>query len=382
MAKLKGGLSNGPITCAKKDELRQSSDTIAAALGLDAKYIDGFTSERTNAGRNLRGHIPALSAGIDGKPIAFLHQKTSAKRFFGGLKSFFSSEDLAAFTKNGGSWAVLAPAGRFDFPSQMLRAHFSLPWSRKKMNLVSLNRPLGKVVAQLNELSPAAIIAYPSILLRLANEAKEKRLKIPAALIISWGELLSQREGEYISQAFSCPLRDVYISAEGALAAKCAHGSFHATSSGDLAVSPDGRLLLSTNINNALSLVNYETADMAQPVPDCGCGSGKGFLLLGREDDFIRLFGKTIAPEKLSKVMDALEPEKFERYQVAQADDHTLAVALSCPEEERIRLYKKAMEALDALLEGMGVKGVRIALSGQPPASHKRSGKFRKIIGK
>ncbi len=382
MAEMNSGHSTGPKTCAGKDDLRQNFDSIAAALKLSAKEISDHTGERANAGMTLRGHIPVLSGGIDGKPIPFLHQRSSAKRFCVELMSLFGGDELAAFTKSKGNWVVLAPSGRFDFPSQMLSARFSLPWNRKKTSLVSLNRPLGRVVANLNELLPAALIAYPSVLLRLSKEAKERRLKISPALIISWGELLSQSEEEYIARTFNCALRNVYISAEGALAAKCAHGSFHSLGGGDLIVSDDGRLLLSTPINKALSLLDYYTGDIAQAVSVCGCGNGEGFILLGRESDFIRLGGKTIAPHELSALMDLLEPEKIERYQIMQTDGNTLAIALSCPDEERIELYKKAMAALDGLLDSMGVKGVRIALSGQPPAPHKRSGKFRKVVGK
>jgi phenylacetate-CoA ligase len=385
VAEPNGGLSTGQKSFARRDDIRQNFDSIAAALKLTAKNINDFTGERSNAGRSLRGHIPVLSGGICGKPLPFLHQKNAAKRFLNGLLSLFNDDDMAAFAKGGGTWAVLAPAGRFDFPSQMLRARFSLPWNQKKMNIVSLNRPMGKVVSHLNELSPAAIIAYPSVLLRLAKESEEKRLNFSPAFIISWGELLSPREWQYISRAFGCPLRDVYISAEGAFAAKCDHGSFHALGGCDLAPSADGRLLLSADINKALYLSDYATGDMAKAAADCGCGNKDGFILYGKEDDFIRIFGKTIAPQALSDVMDRLEPEgakKVERYQITQADDHTLAVALSCPEGERVLLFKKAMAALDGLLEGMGIEGVRIALSGQPPAPHKRSGKFRKVIGR
>ena len=367
------------MTELKKADIRREYGSRLSAVGVTEQNLTAFLKNKANAGGKLRGMLPVMTSGVEGKALCVLYDKVAVKRIIQGLWQLFTKEELAAQKKTGGRWAVLAPSGRFDVFSQVIAAMFAMPWSSKKHNLVSINSPLSKIVKSLNELAPAVLVGYPSVLEQLAAEAEGGRLTISPALVISWGELLENQTEREISGAFGCRVQDVYISAEGAFAAKCACGYFHA---GGCALRVlDGGSVILTSENKAFPLAGYDTGDIGKAVQGCDCGKGGGFLLKGRRSDGFVFAGKEMLGETLIAAMDAQMDEGVERYQLRQADENTLAVHIKCAQENRIELFRKSMSAVEAALAAQGISGVRIALGSEPPTPHKRSGKYRKTMG-
>ena len=370
----------GEAPIQTRSAVREIYGQFAAANSISAKDIAEFIKKKENAGRKLRGILPVLTGGIDAKTLPVLHGKASVKNFRKNTEAVLAG-DYASFKKNGGKWAVLSPAGRFDLPSQMALACLGLPWEIKRRLIVSINQPLSKIVSELGEYAPAALVGYPSVLLHLANEAAEGRLKITPVAIVCWGEVLRAQEEAAIVAAFNCKVIDVYMSAEGAMAKKCGHGSFHALNGCTIDIGEAGEILLNNGVNTAFPLMRYDTGDVGESVGVCPCGQSGGFRLLGRRSDYLTFGERIVPPDALIGAMDALAEKGVERYQIKQADENTLAIHLLCPADERFALFRQCMGAVESALAGLGIDGVRIALGGDAPAAHKRSGRFRRITG-
>lgn len=159
-------------------------------------------------------------------------------------------------------------------------------------------------VAELTRRQPAEIIGYPSAIAVVANFLRKTGAVgvIRPKVVVTNSETLFAWQRDTIEQAFHCPVRDYYGSAESVVfAPQCAAGAYHFSpllgvaeivDRDGAAVQPGdtGRLLCTTLTNDVMPLVRYEIGDdavrLAGPCP-CGSPLDGASEIIGRHDDAV-----------------------------------------------------------------------------------------------
>lgn len=166
------------------------------------------------------------------------------------------------------------------------------------------DRTLPYYVEELARRQPRELIGYPSAISLVAGHinASEKRGLVTPHVVITNSETLFAWQREAIEQAFGCPVRDYYGSAEALVfATQCAAGAYHfdpllgiaeIVDSAGQPVAPGqaGRLLCTTLTNDVMPLVRYEIGDAAVKLEaPCTCGSvfDGAREIIGRQDDVV-----------------------------------------------------------------------------------------------
>ncbi|GLZ39217.1 hypothetical protein [Actinokineospora sp. NBRC 105648] len=171
---------------------------------------------------------------------------------------------------------------------------------------VPVTRPLDEIVEALNRFQPNQILAYPSILWRLALEQQEGRLDIKPEVMLGGAEPLFPHMRETIENAFGAPVIDFYGTSETWMLACSMPGRTELHLGEDLAVYepvdaahepvPAGtraaKLLVTNVINKVFPLIRYEIADEVLVLDDHTGGDNPGpwtgrriAPVAGRHDD-------------------------------------------------------------------------------------------------
>jgi phenylacetate-coenzyme A ligase PaaK-like adenylate-forming protein len=194
--------------------------------------------------------------------------------------------------------------------------------------------PLAEIVAGLNRACPTVLRGYPSMLHRLALEARAGRLHIAPCLLIGGAEPLPANARREIEDVFGAPVIDAYAASETYGLAISFPGSPNMHLIEDVAVCepvdragsavPPGQtsaaLLVTNVINRVLPLIRYELTDevtfLAEPNP--GPWAGRRVAPVeGRSDHlFTYAGGVTVHPHVFRSALTQL-PDICE-YQVRQ----------------------------------------------------------------
>jgi len=173
--------------------------------------------------------------------------------------------------------------------------------------------PLSAIVSGLNDFQPKGLLAYPSVLHRLAIEQEAGRLRIAPKLAFCGAEPLHQHMREAIERAFGATVINTYACSEGWMIGCSFPGSPSLHMVEDTAVYepvdalgrpvPPGvrsaKLLVTNVINHALPLIRYELTDevtfIDEPAPP-GPWTGRRIEAIeGRLDDLFVYPGDVVA---------------------------------------------------------------------------------------
>lgn len=149
----------------------------------------------------------------------------------------------------------------FIDPCNIGIAHYRLSFDER--NLSTVTRFLEKI----NVLQPKVLILKPSLFLALAKcmELLELGFNFEVDLVISSGQYLDTVTESMISEMLSCSIYDCYIASESGLIGwrNSSQSVFNLDRSNisEIYVNEEGRLLVSTNSNSVIGLVNYTIGD-------------------------------------------------------------------------------------------------------------------------
>jgi len=257
--------------------------------------------EKRAPGRSL---LSVQTTGSTGHPLTI---SLTDSEFIQGL-TFIAYGFLRSGAKMTDSFAqILVPSihrGSFLFERMgLLRQRF-----------IDLRQGVEKTISQLNEFQPKVIYSYPSVLALMAKDNLQSHpLEYPVRLLITHGEMLSDRCRALLSQAFSCPVRDSYGAAEVfRIAFECQFNRLHiipdsvvvevdestldSNGAADIIVTP---LYLKT-----MPLIRYKLGDRVILSEDpCPCGSNFTTIrkIVGRSDDDLTLpSGKRISARAIN----------------------------------------------------------------------------------
>ena len=146
--------------------------------------------------------------------------------------------------------------------------------------------PIAEIVAGLNDFQPTDLFSYPSMLSRLAHEARRGELRISPLELNCGAEPLLPEARADIEAAFGRPVINLYAAAEVGVIARSFPGSSGLHLNEDNAVyelvdgenrpvsvgTPASKLLVTNVVNHVMPLIRYEITDevvmLAGPNPD------------------------------------------------------------------------------------------------------------------
>jgi phenylacetate-CoA ligase len=236
-------------------------------------------------------------------------------------------------------------AARFGIPREGLRCvvaggkatHMSFAMTRTfggATNSVAVpaSLPLDVIVAKLNELHPAVLSGFASMVATLAHEQLAGRLQIQPGAVWTGSEPLLPEMRTIITEAWAVPIINSYGTSEGAFASDCGEGrGLHLAE--DLCifepVDEAGRpvavgetsaaVLVTPFYNRTMPLIRYLITDEVTLLDgECPCGSGLRRIadIAGRNDDLFRYGDTVIHPIAFRSVLG--RHRDIVEYQVVQ----------------------------------------------------------------
>jgi len=236
---------------------------------------------------------------------------------------------------------------------------------------------------------PTILVAPPSILLRLADAAREGRLQGPyPQKVYSVAEVLEVSDARRIATALGQPrIHQIYQCTEGFLAYTCPQGTIHLNE--DTLIFEreelgDGRFVpIITDLRRrAQPIVRYRLGDILRRRADpCPCGSALQAIerIEGRTGDTLRLPSVTdpvstvpVYADLVSRAM--VYAEGFRDYRVEQTGPVRIEVALDTDDPSALR---SVSAELHALADRMGARRPELVFV---PFRHDPATKLRRVM--
>lgn len=234
------------------------------------------------------------------------------------------------------------------------------------------------------------IWGYPGSLDILAQRALELRWNRPLIAASTWGDTLSTKQRDRISNIFKAKVFDSYGVAEGVqIAAQCEEGNYHIMMLDTVVEILDengqavkeneiGRVVLTRLHAGASPLIRYEVGDLAKRAREESCPCGRTFPLLGgvygRESDLIYTpEGNRLIVHFFTGILEHFK--SIESFQIQQSEIGaiTLLIVPSGQEEVDQNQIKNALYE-----KGTGGLSINIEIVNEIPLS--KAGKRKFVI--
>lgn len=191
-------------------------------------------------------------------------------------RMFISDKEFRTFSHQGSKTVII---------SATENSQFIASW-KKSTTVLSVFSPIEQIAQDLEQINPALLWAYPSILEKLAGLQKKGRLNLKPTLIIAGGEPLDDLLRNDLSMVFDCPVRNSYSSKEaGVIAYECSMGHLHINDdwvilepvdSNNKPVSPgttSDKVLITNLYKTDYPAIRMELGDRVTLHTECPCGN-------------------------------------------------------------------------------------------------------------
>jgi phenylacetate-CoA ligase len=391
-----------PVT---KPELMDNFDEWVTDAAVTKAGIEAFVARKELVGRSYLGRYAVwTTSGVTGKPGIFVHDRNALAVYFALLTiriylTWMTPRHLFSILRRGASVeGVFVTGGHFASGVVRGLSRRLFPWAAGGGTPLSALAPLPELVRALDEVQPAVLLSYPSVMSVLAQERLAGRLRISPVLIGTVSEMLTHGARNEISAAFGCPVRDVYAASEfPGIAFECCNGSLHVNSDWVILEpvddayqpAPPGDLsstVLLTNLANRIQpLIRYDLGDRVRVCPEpCPCGNPLPSIRVeGRHDEILSLLtqdGKCVqvVPMAIATVIE--ETPGVRRFQVIQQAPVALKIRLEvAPEADSHLIWGEVFARLRDYLSVQGLPSIKIEKATEPPQREVESGKFRQV---
>lgn len=251
--------------------------------------------------------------------------------------------------------------------------------------------PLGEIVARLNDLQPAMLQGYPSMLAMLARETQAGRLRLAPRMVSVASEPLLPEMRAVIEAAWGRPVLNWYATSEGASASSCGLSrGMHLNEDvcifelvdklGRPVVAGEraAKMYVTPLFNHAQPLIRYELTDEVTLLDEpCPCGSGMRRIddIEGRADDVFEYVGGITVHPLTFRSQLGRDPHIFE-YQVRQTER---GAAIAVRAGERIET-DSLRAALERELARLGVQQPEVTISLVDMFDQSQTGKLKRFI--
>ena len=391
----------------EKAELMRHFDDWATDRRITRASVDAFLREPDHLGDAYLGqYLVWTSSGTSGEPGIFVQDEQS-------LAAYDALDALRLHGMGSGPlpWAAWGSPQRFAFVAatgghfagvasiERLRrsAASALPWLAPVVQTFSVQEPLAKLAAQLQDYAPTVLISYPSCADALAQMQADGALRLGLSQVWVGGEQLSVEQRLRIRAAFGCTLRNNYGSSEFyAMAWECAQGCLHLNHDW-LILEPVDRqsrsvppgeashsVLLTHLANRTQPLLRYRLGDSVRfLVEPCACGSAFPVIeVQGRADHTLVLHDARqrevrLLPLALSTVIE--EGAQVTQFQLLCDAQERLELRFEPGVDDPEAAFRRARSALASYLATQGLPHVRITFNAAPALRHPRSGKLERV---
>lgn len=395
-----------PVT---KPELMAHFDDWVTDPAVTRAGVEAFLTDKTLIGQPYLGrYFVCSTSGTTGQPAILVHDPAALTVYtvidaLRGYRTWMTPRQLWAVLRAGGRTAsIIAIGDHFGAFAMKERLTTQHPWLKtyltRQGRFLSVTRPVGDLVQELNAYQPARLMGYSTAIALLAEEQAAGRLRIHPRFVATAGEWLAPAEREQITAVFRCPVRDVYGSSECfSDAFECEHGWLH--NSADWVIlepvdaayqpvpagQPSYTVLLTNLANRVQPVIRYDLGDSITMRPDpCPCESPLPALrVMGRRSAILYLQAPTgarmaILPLALSTVIE--EVPGVHRFQAIQTAPATLRIRLEVvPGAEASQVWDALASHLRSYLAAQGLPSVVLEHAAELPQRDPVSGKFRHV---
>ena len=382
-------LEDLPIT--NKVEMMKQFDSWITDSNVNMQKVQKFTENIENIGHMLNGkYLVFKTSGSTGNPAVVLYDKQNINvaSAVAAFRTFARKEDFKRFMKNGKRTAGVFANYGFYLACRMSKyLQLKMP-SKKNKITIDVNLPEEKIIKELNNFKPAMLSGYPSNLALLANF---KELTIKPDVVITGGELLTDKVRKKLIDKFNCYVQTHYSCTEaGEIACECSEKHLHINedwvivepvdkNNNPVAYDIRSDKVLITNLSNYIQpFIRYELTDRVIVHNEkCKCGKNSCWLEVeGRTDDILEFENEIlIAPMSFYKILE--EIKEIDRFQLIQKSFRKLELRIvSCKKEIA---FEKAKERLIEFLNSKNIFNVELYLSDDLPQANKLSGKYNHV---
>ena len=374
-----------------KVEMMKNFDNWITDNTITMERINEFTKTKENIGRMIDDkYLIFKTSGSTGNPAIVLYDKKNidVASAVAALRTFARKEDFKKFMKNGKKTAgVFANYGYYLACGMSRYLQLQMPRKKNKIT-IDVNKPEKEIIKELNDFNPSMLSGYPSNLALLSNS---KELTIKPDVVITGGELLTDKVRKKLEEKFNCYVQTHYSCTEaGEIACECSEKHLHINEDWVIVEPVDknnnpveyGVLsdkVLITNLSNYIQpFLRYELTDrIIVHSEKCNCGKSSLWLEIeGRTDDTLEFEnGILIAPMSFYKILEEI-PE-IKRFQLVQRSYKKLELRLIADDKEIA--FNKATKSLQEFLNSKNIYDVELILSENSPQTNKASGKFNHI---
>jgi phenylacetate-CoA ligase len=338
----------------------------------------------------LERYHAVASSGSDGQRGLFVYDWEAWVTCFVGFLRHLTWELLKTKGPHRRIEVGVIAAGKASHMSCALFQTFESP--DIAFHLFPATLPLDAIVEGLNDVRPEQLIGYPSMLHRLAEEARRGRLRIAPRHLVVTAEPLSAEARAAIEANWDAKLWNVWATSEaGPHASSCGRGRglhlnedlviVEPVDEGGCPVPPgvrSAKVYLTNLYNPVLPLIRYELDDQVTLIDEaCACGSVHRRVedVHGRSNEsFLYANGATVH----SFVFEtALEHERnVLEYQVRQTE-RGADVTVCC--EGHVDLSRlEATLARD--LAGLGLPAAEVTVRAAPRPERGATGKLKRFV--
>jgi len=238
----------------------------------------------------------------------------------------------------------------------------------------------------LQSFKPTTIWGFTSAAAGLSRWIREHG-RLPSAagpkLVITWAAPLYEHEREIISEAFACPVTNIYGMREvGHIGAYCPANSLHVfQESHFLETDANGELLVTFLRPTPMPFIRYRTGDLGE-LAVCKCSCGRTLQIIkefhGRTGEVFKTEdGRMFSPNFWCRTfMDSRLAETVKRFQIVYTKNNIIKIRMIIPETNR----PQAETILQGIVfNNFGVK-TKIQFDYPDEIAPQISGKYRMVI--
>ncbi|MGY2743140.1 phenylacetate--CoA ligase family protein [Arthrobacter sp. UYCu723] len=400
----------GDLPPVTKPQLMERFDHWVSDSGVTRAGVEAFVADPDLIGSRYRGkYFVCTSSGTTGHPGLFVHDAGAVAVYRAhGVRIARASVTtgtvgrlLALLQKKFRAAVVVGTGGHFAGVAWIESERRRSRGRRHANRVFSVQQPLARLVAGLNDFDPAILVGYPSALELLAEEHAAGRLHVRPAVVGHSGEATGEDTRAHLAAALGGAVHNVYAASEFTpIALDCARGWLHVNSDWVILEpvdagyrptppgEPSHTVLLTNLANRVQPLIRYDLGDSVLARADpCECGSPlPAIRVSGRRDDVLRLDsaeGRPVSILPLAITAAVEDTPGVRRSQLLQSGPAAIRLRLDTePGVDAGAVWRTVEAALASYLAGQGLSNVRIVRAAEPPEQSARSGKFRQVIAR
>ena len=377
----------GQLPTMTKDDVMGSFDRIVTDPRLTLERVEEHLASLGSEPAYLLGRYQAIaSGGSTGRRGVFVYGWDAWTVNYVGWFRYL----LRAFAGRPFTMALVAAGSATHVSSALLRTvadPAAIATSRVPVTL-----PFERICAELSELQPDVVLAYPTALRQLTEAAEAGELRIAPRALVTGGEPLLAEIRAACREAWGTPVQNWWLSSEGGpMAIGCGHEAGLHLSDDLVVIEPVDRagtavpagvrsdkVYLTNLFNDALPLIRYELTDEVTLLDGtCPCGSAHRLIedVQGRLDDsFVFPGGLVVHPHIFRSPLG--RERGIVEYQVRQTE-RGAAIVVCCASEVDLATLRRAV--VERLAE-VGLAAPEVTIEVVERLGRQTSGKLRRFV--